>query len=502
MPSDKRLFHDPAVVGIFHMRTINAKILFVTAILLTLACLAIVHNYGCGGSNPAAPAVGYLKASSADTDGNILVYGKIFVGDMPLANTAVLVTNRTSGRTSETTANADAFFSTTVKASSGNTINVQYYGTTQGQYSIATMVPIDADLHPLSSGMTPIDVDIGEGDGFAYVLAGDGTNSQLIEVDLITGLIKRTRTFSNIVYDGIGVHHSINHVALLATGASSNNLAWCGLADFSADCTLYTTPSAAKDMTIFDRDNSDPGELDMLFISRDYDETTGGYITAYPILSTNELGTPTNNLSIQHPTGAGWPGPCTGASSPTCVGAKAVDLDLVETAANDAKIAIIVEFANGDHVLYFNKAYMNSSQQILFTSSLETLSTRILDPARSIYEMIWYDEGQLLMTDSTNGQLLDYKTSGWASDIEESVLSVGTTPTCFHPDAANNRVFIANSGTNEIVKVDMPAFQLSGTSYQALYTPDDVVGYSNNSHDHLSVLITNAPSLLMIDVVQ
>lgn len=495
------------------------RALLVTAFFLLIPLLYVAA--GCGSTTDTtpipipAPTGGYINGTAPGTDGKIIVYGYIYVAGAPLPNVTVTVTNTSIDSSINpglkagispaisvtTTTDANGSFSTTIRASVGDNINIQYTDSATGRLSDATSTTVNNDTQPMSSTtMVPYDVDLDKDDSYAVIVANDGTNSEIIEINLATGAVVTRATFTAVTFDKVAVHSTLNHAAVLDT--TNLMFYWYDLANLADDmtptasATISTTPYDVAVVALDNNITNPYSAYDMIFVSHDINAAYG-YLTAWAIYSNATLAAPNTDLSINHPSDdAAFPVACDAGSNPTCTGLSATNISLIQTAANQALLAIMAQFANGDKVTYFETPYINLAgptvELELSLTSLATATSTAWDP----YDLIWYQENTALMTDSTNGSLIALDKSG--TNITASTLAVGTLPRGVYPDATNNRAFVADQTGNSVFNINMTNFTLSGTSYTANYAPTELVYDSNK----IGVILTNPDAFRTIDITE
>lgn len=460
-----------------------------------------------------APTGGYINGTAPDVNGKAFVYGFIEVDGIMLCDVTLIITNEDTGEAVTVVTDANGFFSASINASAGDIIKVRYTDPATGEESEAASIAITSGIQPMSSNtMIPMDVDLDEDDGLAVIVANDGTNSEIIEIDMVTGEVHARATFAGKTFDKIAVHSGLDHAAVLDTG--SRMLYWYDLANLADDMTAagwdnFTT--APHDVAVIDLDNTRPSTpFDFIAVANDLNTSHPdyyGYITTFAI-NNNELHTlayPRTTDSINSPKDqTSYGSICSAYSKPACV--RATNVSLIETESGQVWMAIVAVYANGDKAVHFARTHQYDDPiagptiylEVTLASLHGTVLTAGVDPA----DLAWYDDDVALLTDTAGGNLIRLTASG-VNDIDADSLPIGNYPMGLSADAAGSRAFVAAYTANSIVNIDMAGFQLSGTSYAASYKPTDLVYYQEGSVEKLGVILTEPlPMFQTIDVSQ
>lgn len=502
------------------------RILLAATFLLLMPLM--IQALGCGGgstsSNPPisipAPTGGYINGTApSSVDGKALVYGYIMVDGTPKPNVNVKITNTTAvaaiapslkatvapkAITVTTITDANAYFSTSIAATVGDTINIQYEDPTYLEYSDPASFTVGNKIQPIpTSGMIPQDVDIDTDTGYAYVVANDGTDSQIIAVDLTTGSIVKTIDYPSATFDKIAVHSSSGYAAVLDTDASSNNLKWCDLsATGTGTCASYDPVGIPEDVAVIDLADSPATTGDFVVITYAYSNTSYAFASTYPITTSGSSYVLDNahlyNICISNPDDRYYP-TCLGSlTDPVPTGATLVTL--TSTALNVPRMSIIAEYDDGSKVAYFFY-FTLSSGQVQLNTTAGTYLYATLTTGVTPYALEWYNISNALIIDTANNQLL--KLTDATTTITQESIAAGTAPRGLAPDSVNNRAFVADYSANTVLKVDMTTFQLSGTEYNVRYGPTDLVYYSDGTVQSVGAILTSPEPLFQtIDVAE
>lgn len=487
------------------------RMLLVAAFISLLPLL--IYATGCGGSSPTptpisipAPTGGYIN-STAPSEGKIFVYGYIYVEDEPLPNIDVLVTNTSTSGTASTTADENAYFSTEIEASVGDSINVQYQDPATGNMSDPSSFTTADKAQPMpTSGMIQQDVDVDTNEGYAYIVANDGTDSQIIQIDLATGsLAGQSPIYTDATFDKIAVHSGINYAAILDTGAASNQLYWCDLTDVTGTCSRYDISNTPYDVAVSNlNDTPAPPTDDMVVVSREYSNWGLLDIFSIPDSAPATLNSSTTQNCISHPDDTPYPW-CSAAMTVTPL--RATLLSITKDSSNRARLALAAEYNEAGttdvvvHYIYFSQLGNNISIAVPSPGTATYPASLELAAGINPYAIAWYAEGTALATDSVGGNLIMLEESG--GTISSQSLAVGTGPKGVAGDSDNNRAFVADEGQDSVLTIDMTNFELSGTEYDAHYQPTELTYYGGASTGKIGVILTSPEQLfLIIDVSQ
>lgn len=459
-----------------------------------------------------APTGGHIGATAPGANGKSLVFGHLYKEDTPLGNVDVTVTNQNTSDSATAVTDDSAYFSVDIPASKGDVLGVTYTDPISGEESEALEITVTDEIQPMSSvNMIPKDVALDKDDGIAVLVANDGTNSEIVEIDMTTGAHHARATFANKTFDKIAIHSGLNFAAILDAG--NNMLYWYDLADLSNDMTpagwdnFYTTP---HDVAIVDLDNTDSSTpFDFIVVSNDLDTRaySYGFVTTYAI-NNNEAHTlayPRTQDSINSPESPdGYGSHCYSYSRPACV--RATHVSLIDSADNRGWLAVTAEYSDGTKAVHFALTSQYKDPVLGPTISLEvtraSLHGTVIATGAEPDDLVWYEDDTALLADSTNKTLTRLDAAEY-NDITGQNLSVGTRPMGVYPDAENDRAFVADEGANKIFDVAMTDLELSETSFTANYAPTKLVYYSEGSLEKIGVIITSPEPLFQtIDVSQ
>ncbi len=520
-----------------------AKYIKILAIIIGLPLFILsISNCGGGagagggsaGSTPIslpAPTGGYITVTSPDASGKSLVYGYIYdSNDQPVANTTVNVTNTTAAAqaslagkslkadgntTVNTTTDDSGYFSTSIDASLDDTISVTYIDPDTGEESEAftTNVTGENQLLSDSSTMLPKDVALDLDDGYAVIVANDGTNSEILEIDMTTGEVHQRATFSEQLFDKIAVHSSFDHAAVLDT--TNNTLHWYDLANLAND--MDPTSSSGftyniHDVAIAELDLTIADTPDLLVVSHDFNELDTGIIDIYEIDADSPytLGTVTKDNCLSHPDDPeGYPTCSDGSDIPPL---RATKLSMIETTLSYAKLVVVAEYLGGSKAIHFAHfrtwagAAAGTNFYVRDAASAKFPRGGDLSSSVSPVSLEWYDDDLALITDSAGQNLIMLTESNSAADgpsVETSTLEVGMSPKGIAVNSSQDTIYIADNSANSIVDVDASSLNLSGTSQSADLGPTQLVYYPTSDGGVLGVILTDPkPIFKIIDLSQ
>lgn len=495
-----------------HMKTSNGlkifRIMFVAALALLTPLFATAT--GCGGGATTSPPVylpaptgGYINTTAPDENGNILVFGLVYANSVPVPYAEVSVTNKNTTTVATATADDAAYFSLTIAGSIGDILSIIYTDPESGYTSEATELTVGNSLQAMSSGsMSPYGVAADTASDQSIAVANDGTNSEIIKIDIATGAIDTRAAFSNKKYDRIAVHSGLGFAAVLDT--TSGELAWYDLSNLSSDMAATSTADISAtphDVAVADLDATPYTTDDFVVVTHDRNNLYG-VVSIFPIVagSPPTLGAPSTNNCIGDPDDATYYPNCSALSAYTPT--KAGIADIVRNSNNFAYLAFVEYYDTGTgelpvvHFAHFTQGGIG----VGFSFDLTPGNYFSTDLGASVvpYAIRWYTDTVALLTDPTLGVLYRLEESTGTS-IASQPLTVGSSPLGVAADSANNRAFVADQAQSSIVGVDMTDFQLSGTTYPALFHPTDIT-YDENK---LGVVLTiPLPLFKVIDVTQ
>jgi hypothetical protein len=481
------------------------------AVVAVLGAAAIISHAGAGCSSSGAPPLsipaptsGYVTVTAPDESGNAHVYGFIVADGAVVPNATVTITNTTAsvsvntekglGKSSSTvstttTTGADGSFSAQIAASTGDSIVVTYTDPASGQESDPLTTTVTGTVEPMSSTtMVPRAVDMGA-DGYAYLVANDGTNSEIIKVNMLTGALTRA-TFAGKKFDKIAVHSGMNYAAVLDT--ANKAMYWYNLANLANE--LTASGSAAFSSIIYDVAVVDLGAAGAVtddFIAVSHDIADYGFFTTYAInSSTGALyAGRTSGNCISHPSDTSYYPLCMiGVSNPSPL--RATKIDLIADSGNLARMTLVAEYNNaGTTDKYAHFIHFDQFGTDIYFSSSQTYRSVTVGSAADPYQLAWYNDMKAAFTDQTAGTLVKLYDDG--STLTATSLTLSTGPRGLYPDSANTRLFAAEQGTDKVLNVDMANFVLSGTSYSAIYDPTGVVYYTDGTSHKIGVITTS-----------
>lgn len=463
-------------------------------VTVTLACLT-----GCGSSTPPiaipAPTGGYINTTAPDSEGKVLVYGYIVANSQPQALIGVTVTNTTTSATSAATTDVNAYFEANIAASVGHSLNVTYTDSS-GQTSQATAFTVSDENQRIT--MTPYDVALGVFD-YAYVVANDGVDSEIVEVNLTSGKVIREFTFAGKLFDKIAIASFINYGAIL--DSTNKTLYWYDFGNLASEMaatstkTFTTTPN---DVALVELDTSPFVTDGMVVVSHDVN-AGGGVLTTFPTditVTPVTLGVETSTNCIGYPTDANYPN-CPGTTY-DAVGASRIGL--IRTVNNSAHLAIVVYYSDGTdnqsavHYVYFSQAGTGLSITFRLTAP-PTYSSLSLDNNESPYAVSWYTDDVSLMTDTTNNTLIRLEETAGVLGSQTITLE---GPRGVFASSDKGHAYVADQGTEHTIRViDMSNFTLDSTSYAANYGPTELTQYYDvtTGAESLGVILTSPTSL-------
>lgn len=485
------------------------------AVSLTALLPLFFLSFSCGDSATGAPPVylpaptgGYINTTSPDANGNVMVYGYIYAEGLPVPDAEVAVNNATSGTSQTATADANAFFSVTIGASVGDSLSVSYTDPATGQTSEATTVTVTNETQAMSSTtMIQKDMDIDTNDGLAVIVANDGTNSEIVEINLATGSVQNRATFHSITFERVAVHSGLNYAAVLDT--ANNRLFWydlANLADDMAETSNADISADSHDVAVANLEDTPYTTEQMVVVSHDLN-INYGFLSIYGISSgaTPALVSATTNNCIGHPSDTIYYPNCSG-SIDRYTPVAATRLDMVKNAANQAYLAVVVGYDNnGDRskVVHFVTFFQGGlSANISLDLTLGEYFSELLDAGVDPYDIDWYNDTSALMTDSGGGSLFGLTMSG-TDEIDSETLAIGTGIRGVASDSDNSAAYIADQSSDSILKVDMTAFAQSGTTYPAIANPTEIGYYTSGDTRRIGAILTTPESLFKtIDVAQ
>ncbi len=487
------------------------KVLLVAAILLIPVIFTTISGCGGGDTTPVtlpAPTSGYIDGTAPDQEGNSLVYGFLYAEDELLTDTEVTATNDDTGDTESDTSDATGFFSIMIGASIGDTISVRYIDPVTGQISEPTEIIITDNIQQMTStAMVPKDVDIDTDDGIAMVVANDGTDSELIGIDLTTGQVTSRTTFHNLLFERIAVQSALDYAAVLDTTA--DRLYWYDLESLSDD--MAETSNAdigaeSYDVAVADLDGTPYTTDELIVVSHDQNGVGGGFLSIFGIQTwgTPVIASATTTNCFGQPQDTTYYPNCNAVSAFTPL--RATRLDMVRDSNNRAYLAMIAEYNNAgveSKVVHFVTFFQGGTgAPITLTYTAGTYFSELLDDIIDPYTIAWYDENTALMVDSTNA-LLHRLTASGTDAIDSRSISVGSQPMGVFGDSGNNRAFVADQTGNVVINIDMTNFLLSGTTYSANLAPTDLVYYEDATNQRVGTNLTSPiPLFESIDVSQ
>lgn len=471
----------------------------------------VATMFGCGSSIVAppitlpAPTGGYMNTTAPDANGNVLVYGYIYSESKAMPGVDVDVTNATTSTAASTTTDVNAYFLVSIAASVGDNLKVKYTDPATGEESAETDMPVSNSRQPMSSATTLVhDVDYDSGTGYAVIVANDGTNSQIIEVNPSNGAIVVRASFSNVLFDKVSVHGGFNYAAVLDT--TSNTLYWYDLANLADNMTpgdWITLNDEVHDVAVADLDDTPLTTSDLIVVSHDYNATNMSFLTTYVIASGGSSFFAGTAGCIPYPTDIFYP-TCSAANDPAL--SRVTKIDFVKTADNWARLAMVAEYsgAKAAHFVSFtqigNNALINTGAS---PGTAKYPHSAAIDASLDPYAIEWYNENIALMTNSATNALykLDASTVG-TLDVS-SPLTVGIKPRGIATDSAGTRAFVANEDDNNVVNVNMASFALTGTSYTANYSPTHVIYYRDSATKKIGVALSEPePMFGTIDITE
>ncbi|MFH1874138.1 MAG: hypothetical protein ABH859_03010 [Pseudomonadota bacterium] len=512
------------------MKIINSKIgkYFRTITMVTILPLCIVAVSNCGGgagsgggttgSSPIslpAPTAGYITVTSPDASGKSLVYGYIYANNLPVGNATVKVTNTTAAAQANlagkslkaagetlvtTTTDTTGYFSTSINANLNDTITVTYIDPGTGEESEAYSTTVNSNNQVLSSSSTmiPQDVAMDWDNGLAVIVANDGTNSEIIEINMATGLVYQRASFAGVLFDRIAVHSSFDHAAILDT--TNDTLHWYDLAALADN--IAATSSDAFEIDIHDVAIAELADVplttaDFVAVAHDFETENFGFLDIYEINSgaPYSLNDPTRSNCLPTPDDEDYPN-CSLTSDPMPV--RATKLDIIQTTLNYAKMVLFAEYAGGERVVHFAHFRSFIGAPLISFELRDPDSTLFprsgdLDPEISPFDLSWYNDDLALMTDNNGTDLimLAETNTTLGPRIEATGLEVGTAPQGIATNPAGNEIYIADNSANSIVNVDMITSSLTTTSYTANVAPTQIVYYPTTTGGILGVIVTN-----------
>jgi len=492
-----------------HINRLKIMRMFLAAAFISLLPLLVTAT-SCGTDAPPvylpAPTGGYINSTSPDADGNVMVYGLIYADGLPVSDAEVSVTNSTAGTSATATADTSAYFSLTIAASVGDSLSVSYTDPATGQTSEATEITVTSETLTMSSAsMVLRDMSIDTSDGLAVTVANDGTDSEIIEINLETGAPSARATFHNLLFEKIAVHSGLNYAAVLDT--TNNRLHWYDLASLSDDMAELSTADIAAqshDVAVANLEDTPYTTDQMVVVS--HDANVRSILSIYAISSgaTPALVSASTNNCIGSPQDTAFYPNCSAASAFSPV--RATRLAMVKNAANEAYLALVADYDNNgtaSKVVQFVTFFQGATGlAITLDLTLGEYFSELLTDGVEPYDITWYNETQALMTDSGGGNLYRLTMSG-TDEIDAETLAIGTSIRGVASDSDNNVAFVADQDADAILNVDMTAFDLSGTTWPAILDPTEIGYYISGSTQRLGVILTSPQSLFKtIDVAE
>lgn len=483
------------------MNRIKNKLLVICAVSLFIAGCGSSTGTGTSPISIPAPTGGYLTASAPNPDGKSLVYGYIIVSDTRIPNVEVAVRNPTSSDSATATTNDEAFFSTLVSASLGDTIYVKYKDSDTDRWSEEATVTVDNETQPMSSaGMVPYDIALGSG-GLAYVVGNDGTDSEIAELDLVNKTVSNRAIFTNTTFDKVASHSGIDHIAVLDT--AGDMLYW-----FDTE-TLEDDVSAVSEFGITDPTDVAIADLspdatidDVVMVSV---QSTTVSLRFYTIDPDNDTLSSTGTFCFAHPDDAA--GDSIVACSPgyTVQPTQTTTVSAIVTTTDAARVSLITEYGDGSTAYHWGLLTSTAPPAITVATDAGSLARSFsieFETDDDPNKIEWYNQTNALVTDSTNGNLMFLEEECPAAcNIDRMETTAGTQPVGIVSDSDNNRAFVADEAGDNILGVDLTGgtVALSGDNLTAQVGPTEMVYYESDGSGVLGVVLPASTVMKIID---